>query len=238
MESLKGKNILVTGATSGIGRSLALKLSAAGANLAICGRSQQKMESLVKEISAGSAALIYSESFDLLDQQRIFSFVDNAHRTLGDFDILVNCAGANPAKGRIPEINVEDLEWMLKVKLVAPFLFMQEVYKRMRNLEQGMILNVMSTVCKFSNEDVASYTASKAGFDALAKVFRKEARAKGLRVCSIYPGGVDTPFRDIKKPEYLNSEEVADAIVMMLLQRPGASVDELVIRPMIEKNFS
>jgi len=71
----------------------------------------------------------------------------------------------------------------------------------------------------------------------LVKVFRKEARENNIHVSSIYPGGVDTAFRDISKPKYLNPEEVADSILFMMLFKNNGVIDELVIRPMIERNY-
>ena len=99
-------------------------------------------------------------------------------------------------------------------------------------------LNVLSTVCNFSNEGIGAYTASKASFDALVKVFRKEVRLKNIKVCSIYPGGTNTAFRNTNKPEYLEVESVVEAIFTMILVDLNASIDELTIRPMVEKNYN
>ncbi len=115
---------------------------------------------------------------------------------------------------------------------------MREVCKSMKKKKAGLIINVLSTVCNFSNEGIGAYTASKAGFDALVKVFRKEVRDSNIRVCSIYPGGVDTPFRAEARPTYLNAEDVVRAIMSMMQFDDYASVDELVIRPTVEKNYS
>jgi short-subunit dehydrogenase len=114
---------------------------------------------------------------------------------------------------------------------------MREVYKNMESVKRGTIINVLSTVCNFSNEGIGAYTASKASLDALAKVFRKEARLSNVKVCSIYPGGVNTSFRETTKPEYLEVESVVQAICTMILTDSNTSIDELVIRPMIEKNY-
>jgi NADP-dependent 3-hydroxy acid dehydrogenase YdfG len=103
----------------------------------------------------------------------------------------------------------------------------------------GVFINVLSTVCNYSNESLAAFTASKTGFDALVKVFRKEVRANNnKKVCTIYPRGVDTPFREASKPKDLKHKEIADAILYMILQDENSSVDELILRPLIEKNYS
>ncbi|WP_242156260.1 SDR family oxidoreductase [Aestuariivivens sediminis] len=235
-ERVKGKNIIVTGATSGIGKSLTLKLLDFGANVAFCGRSEDKMAQLLKEIN-GKANPYFYKVFDISMEQDIVRFVEQAAERLGEPDILVNCAGLNSAKDLVSDIKTSDLEWMLTINLVAPFIFMREVFKNMAPAKPGVFINVLSTVCNFSNEGIGAYTASKAGYDALCKVFRKEVRAYGKRVCSIYPGGVDSPFREASRPDYLKPEIVADTIIHMMPCDWNSSVDELTIRPMVEKNY-
>jgi NADP-dependent 3-hydroxy acid dehydrogenase YdfG len=230
------KNILVTGATSGIGKCLVLKLFELGFNVAWCGRNENKAAELILEIKNKKSNYFY-KTFDISKEDAIVNFVKEAHNKLGEFDILVNCAGLNSSKDLVSNIKTNDLEWMLKINLVAPFIFMREVYKIMSPESPGMFINVLSTVCNFSNEGIGAYTASKAGFDALVKVFRKEVRESNKRVCSIYPGGVDTPFREASRPKYLRAETVADAIISMLDYDSNTSIDELVIRPLIEKNY-
>jgi len=237
MSSVSNKVILVTGATSGIGRSLTAKLLAEGAHVAFCGRSKTKMDQLLNELDPYKSHFFH-DTFDISDEARIIKFVNDASNRLGKIDILVNCAGANSARDQVCNIKTSDLESMIKVNLVAPFIFMKEVYNScMSDRKEGLIINVLSTVCNYSNEGIGAYTASKAGFDALVKVFRKEARDNNVKVCSIYPGGVNTAFRSEDKPEYLNPETVVDAIISMMEFGGNAIVDELVIRPMIEKNF-
>lgn len=235
MDSLLNKNILVTGATSGIGRCLTKKLLESGANVAFCGRSENKMENFLTELKYLNN--YYYETFDISNEDDIINFVKNASNYLGQFDILVNCAGVNSARALVSDIKTADIEWMVKINMIAPFIFMKEVYKSMQIEKPGLFINVLSTVCNFSNEGLGAYTASKAGFDALVKVFRKEVRDCNKRVCSIYPGGVDTPFRDTARPAYLNVENVAEAIISMMLFDDKTSIDELVIRPIIEKNY-
>lgn len=239
--TLKHKNILVTGATSGIGRLLTERLSELECNLAFCGRSSEKMQQVVSSVTnlSSAASKHYYQAFDISDYNAIEHFVSNATSHLGRIDILINCAGANTSRDSVANIDIEALEWMLKVNMLAPCVFMQQVYKQsMKEQQKGMVINVMSTVCSFSNEGIAGYTAAKSGFDALTKVFRKEVREEGIKVCAIYPGGVDTPFRDSERPEYLEPNSVVDAIIYMANQSNNVCVDELVVRPLIEKNYS
>lgn len=157
----------------------------------------------------------------------------------GRIDVLINCAGANFARAPVSNLDTGDLRNMLEVNLIAPFFLMQSVFNEsMRERQTGTILNVLSTVCLYSNPNIGAYTAAKSGFDALVNVFRKETRNYGVKVCSIYPGGVDTDFRSNATPDYLTAQSVAESIIFMLSQEGNSALDSLTIRPMIENNFA
>lgn len=231
------KTFMVTGATSGIGREIVMRLVALGANVALCGRSEQKLKHLLEELPEHSGN-VYYRAFDATDSEMTKDFIAGALLELGQVDVLVNCAGANTSRHKVEALPVDTLNELLALNTVSPFVFMQEIYNRsMKPRNEGMIINVLSTVCHFSNEGIGAYTASKASFDALTKVFRKEVREYGIKVCAIYPGGVDTPFREAERPLYLSAEQVADAVLYMASQPAQAVVDELTIRPLVEKNY-
>lgn len=237
MKQVNQLNFLVTGATSGIGKLLTQQLINMGANVAFCGRSPAKMDDLLQQIGAANNTL-YHESFDATDFAHVKQFIANAHAALGGIDVLVNCAGANTARSTVADLAITDLQNHITLNTVSPFVFMQEVYNlAMKPREQGTIINVLSTVCQFANENIGAYTAAKSGFDALTQVFRKEVRPMGVKVCALYPGGVDTPFRSADRPEYLDAQSVCDAILFMATQEGVATVDELTIRPLVERNF-
>ena len=237
MNQLKSKHVLVTGATSGIGKALVCELLSLGAKVSFCGRSEQKLSQLIESLPQYNH-LMFFKTFDLEDLSAIPSFICQATAHQGQVDILINCAGANSARGKVSDIDLVDLQSMVNVNMLAPFVFIKEVLNHsMLPLQQGMIINVLSTVCLYSNEGIGSYTSSKAGLDALIKVLRKEVREQGVKVCSIYPGGVDTPFRSASKPEYLKESDIVNAILTMAQQSENSVIDELVVRPMVEKNF-
>jgi NAD(P)-dependent dehydrogenase (short-subunit alcohol dehydrogenase family) len=233
---LANKRILITGATSGIGRSLAIKLAKQGAQLAVCGRSEEKMQALIKELALHEKS-IFSRTFSVTDEYEIIRFVKDASNVLGGIDILINNAGVNPAKNKVAEIKTEDFDLMVAVNMRAPFIFMREVFNIMKGKKTGTVVNILSSVCLSSNETMGAYTASKAGIDALTKVFRKEARKEGIKVFGVYPGGVNTPFRTIERTDYMSPDSVADTIIPMLSLPDDVAVHDLVFRPMVEDNF-
>lgn len=237
MKPISEQLVLLTGATSGIGRQLAPLLAREGARLALCGRSAEKMARLIDELDTSSGSTFFGRTFCLSSEAEIVRFVADAERERGPIEILINCAGINSARGEVAEMNTADLDWMLTINLRAPMIFMRECFKHMRERRRGHIVNVLSTVCLFSNEGIGAYTASKAGLDALTKVFRKEARSAGVKVTSIYPGGVNTAFRAQSREDYLSPESVAEAIVAVLKLNDDTAVHEFIFRPMVESNF-
>lgn len=235
MSQLTGKVILITGATAGIGRALALQAAEKGARLALCGRTDQKMQTLCAELSEYPD--VFTQLFDITDEQCTIGFIKSVIERFGQIDILINNAGANTAKGNVTDIKTSDYEYMIKLNQVAPFVVMREVFKDMQTRKMGNIVNILSSVCKFSNPSMGAYTGSKDGFDGMTKVFRKEAAQHNVVVTAVYPGGVDTDFRVIERKDYLTADTVAKSIISLLELDSEAAVHELVLRPHIEKNY-
>lgn len=234
---LSGKTVLITGATSGIGRALAVAAAGAGANLALCGRDDGRMVSLLAELKGTRVGGIYAETFSVRDGEAVREFVSNAEEALGGVDILVNCAGLNSARGTVGEVRLEDWCEMMEVNAQAPLIFSQAVLPGMKERKAGMIVNVLSTVCLCSSEGLVSYTASKAACKAVTDIMRKEVRASGIKVLGIYPGGVNTAFRPQVRPEYMSAESVAAAILFQMTAPDDVVVHELILRPMVETNI-
>lgn len=231
------KCVIVTGGTSGLGKNLVIKLISSGAKVAFCGRSKEKMEKVLNEINIDAKNRIYYDTFDITDENKIISFVKSAEKELGIIDVLINCAGANTARATVEDINIEDMDLMIKVNTLAPLIFIKECYKGMKAKKDGLIVNIFSTCCLFSNEGLGSYTASKSALDGLTKVLRKEARKNNIRVCSVYPGGINTPFRSQEREDYLSPENTAEAILKALDIDSSVALDEIVLRPFIETNY-
>ena len=237
MNSLTDKIVLLAGATSGIGRCLAIQLAAQGARLALCGRSQEKLARLIAELESTGHPPALARAFCLSSEEAILEFVADTQTQLGPADILINCAGANTSRAPVSELETADLDWMMTVNFRAAFLFMREAFRQMQPRGSGHIVNVVSTVALFGNPGLGGYTASKWALEGLTKVFRKEAKTSGIKVTSVHPGGTDTDFRPADRPEYMSPESVAQAIVSVLALPDDAVVHDLVLRPPVEDNF-
>ncbi len=234
---LKNKNVLITGATSGIGRDITKRILQNQGNVACCGRSEAKLQTLMEE-NASFVGKQFYKAFDITREEDILTFIEEAGNAIGPIDILINCAGINSERAPVESISTQEFRRMIDVNLMAPFVFIREVYNQMIERQEGTIINILSTVCGFSNEGISAYTASKAGFDGFVKVLRKEARQNNVKVCSVYPGGVNTDFRSEPRPQYLSPAIVADSVLSVIQLNRESCMDELVIRPMVETNFS
>lgn len=226
------KTVLITGATDGIGKALALLL-AKDYNLALCGRSEEKMAQLRDSLGDCRA---YTECFDITDDEKRHAFCENVKKAFGSVDVLVNNAGANTKKDKITEINLEDLRYMFELNCVSALGMIQEVYPLMAEKRSGLIVNILSSCCLFNSPMTGSYSASKDAMEGISKILTKEVKADNIGVCSVYPGGVDSNFRAVPNHNYLKPETVAKMLKTCIENEEGC-VHDIVIRPFIEENL-
>lgn len=229
------QHILITGASSGIGRELAIQASQLGYRLSLCGRDSTKMAATLNQLTQSTS--VYSDCFCVSDEAACHRFVQQAEIENGKVDVLINCAGLNNARGMGHEVALEKLDWMMKINCYAPISFMQAALPKMQQAKAGTIINILSTVCLHANPGIAAYTASKSALDGYFKVMRKELKKEGIKCLSVYPGGVDTQFRQAERPLYLTAESVAKATLQLLNTDANTHIHELVIRPDVEDNF-
>ena len=226
------KTVMITGATDGIGKALAIMLSGEY-NLALCGRNEDKMNRLLEQLEG---CCVYAECFDITDSLQRRSFCRRAAAKFGTVDVLVNCAGANTKKDRVADINLDDLRYMFELNCVSAVGMIQEVYPLMAQKKSGLIVNILSSCCLFNNPTTGSYSATKDAMEGISKILTKEARADHIGVCSVYPGGVDTNFRATANPNYLRPETVA-GMIRQCIEVDDGCVHDIVIRPFIEENM-
>ncbi len=234
---MQNKTAIVTGASKGIGLALTRMLIENGVNVAVCARNIQPLVDLFS-VKGVDSSQYYVKSVDVKNEAEILAFVDEVADKFGSVDYLFNNVGMNTEKGEIFNITTAAFDDMVAVNLRAPMIFTREVSKLM--IEQkikGSIINTQTTCDLFSNPTTGSYTATKAGFDALSKVFRKELRDYEIKVMNVYPGGTDTPFRTNDRDDYLRPLNVAEAIIKQLTLADEIYLDDIVIRPLVERNF-
>ena len=186
---LKGKVVIVTGATSGIGRATALLFAEAGASVALVGRNGRELNRLAKEIEEQKGEAL-SIRADVTDERAAQSIVRKTVKEFSALDVLVNAAG-HIANGTIETTTLADWDAMMNVNLRAVFNLTQEATAHL-SARRGSIVNVSSVTGLRAFPGVLAYCVSKAGLDQLTRCAALELAAKGVRVNAVNPGVVVT----------------------------------------------
>jgi 3-oxoacyl-[acyl-carrier protein] reductase len=188
---LDGKTALVTGGGQGIGEAIARRLAAAGARVAIFDLNCASAAKIAQQITGLAFA------GDVTSESDIQLALGQVHQTWGPVNILVNNAGMVGKTAPVWELSKSDLERVLEVNLVGPFLWSKAVIADMLRRGYGRIVNISSIAGKEGNPRLAPYSASKAGLIALTKSLAKEVAGKGdITVNSITPAVIATPILD------------------------------------------
>ncbi|MBP7961045.1 MAG: SDR family NAD(P)-dependent oxidoreductase [Caldilineaceae bacterium] len=233
MDRLTGKTVLVTGASSGIGRAVALSCAQAGADVALVARSRGALEEVARLVQeAGGRAVVCVA--DVGDEAQILAAVDEAHRALGPIHVLVNNAGMNVTERTIRDTSSQQWRQLMEVNLTSAFLFTKAILPEMIERGGGTIINLASrsTLHPGLLGGVA-YSASKQGMDALTQITNEEANAHGVRACMLCPGTVNTPIVDrrsrppspTERQHLLQPEDVAEVVLLMASLPPRVNVE-------------
>ena len=191
MIDLKGKNIIVTGASGGIGNSIVEKLNQAGANLLASGTRIEKLDELKNKFDN-----IKILKFDISQIDKIDDFVENATKELGgNLDCIINNAGVTQDNLAI-RMSLDEWQKVININLTATFLINKSVIKKMLKNKSGKIVNITSVVGHTGNLGQANYTASKAGIIAMSKSLAIEYAKKNININCISPGFIKTAMTD------------------------------------------
>jgi 3-oxoacyl-[acyl-carrier protein] reductase len=191
MSDLKGKNIIITGASGGIGNSIVKKLYDNGANIIASGTRIEKLDELKKNFEK-----IKILKFDISQSNNIEEFIENATKELGgNLDCIVNNAGITQDNLAI-RMSLEEWKKVIDINLTSTFLMSKFAIKKMLKNKSGKIVNITSVVGHTGNLGQANYTASKAGIIAMSKSLSIEYAKKNINVNCISPGFIKTAMTD------------------------------------------
>ena len=191
MSDLKDKNIIVTGASGGIGNSIVKKLCELGANILASGTKLEKLEKLKSENKN-----IKILKFDISEIEKIDQFIEDASSELGgNLDCLINNAGITQDNLAI-RMSVEEWKKVIDINLTSTFLMSKSAIKKMLKNKSGKIINITSVVGHTGNLGQANYTASKAGIIAMSKSLAIEYAKKNININCISPGFIKTAMTD------------------------------------------
>jgi len=191
MMDLKNKNIIVTGASGGIGNSIVKKLNDCGANILASGTKIEKLEELKSKFKN-----IKTLKFDISQQDKIEEFIENANTELGgNLYCIVNNAGITQDNLAI-RMSLEEWKKVIDINLTSTFLLSKFAIKKMIKNKLGKIINITSVVGHTGNLGQSNYTASKAGIVAMSKSLAIEYAKKNININCISPGFIKTAMTD------------------------------------------
>ncbi|HYF76715.1 MAG TPA: SDR family NAD(P)-dependent oxidoreductase [Symbiobacteriaceae bacterium] len=190
---LTGKTVLITGASMGIGEALAEAFAAAGANLVLAARSENRLAEVAQHIRRHSVKTL-TVAVNVTREEDVRRLADEALSLTGRVDVLINNAGVG-MNGAVTDLDIAALRDCLEVNLVAPIRVIQAFLPSMAAGGGGTIVQISSVLGKVSVPYTAGYNASKHALNAISDALRLEAASKGINVVSVYPGSTESNFR-------------------------------------------
>lgn len=223
---MREKHVVITGASSGLGRAFARAFGAEGATVWLGARREKELREAAREVTeAGGVG--EPLKLDVTNDRSVEAFA----RKVEACDVLVNNAGIG-GSGRVDEMEVETWRRVLDTNLTGPFVVTKALLSRMREREgRRQIVNVVSVVGKNAFAGGGAYTASKFGLRGWTESLAAELAEEGIRVTAILPGYVATPLVGGGKARMIQPEELAKHVVELCLLPESMFVDELTVWP-------
>jgi len=240
---LKNKIILITGATSGIGRAVAYQAGKLGANLILLARRQEKLESLKQELVKNFGVKVFLINADIRDRELIKNNLNNLPSDFKNIDILINNAGLGITSDPIQKGELENWDVMIDTNIKGVLSMINFILPGMLERKTGHIVNLGSVAGHDCYPGGNIYSATKHAVRALSKSLRLDLLGTGLRVTDIAPGAVHTEFSEVrwadkkKSDDFyaqfapLKPEDIADNIIYAITRPSHVNIAEMVIYP-------
>lgn len=234
------KTALITGASSGIGKSIAERFAKEGYRLVLCGRNETALSQLAAELSKQTE--VHTLAFDVRDKVAVFEQIQQLPSPFGHIDILINNAGNAHGLDLIQDGNIDDWDAMFDINVKGLLYVSKAILPQMIERRNGHIIHIGSTAAKDVYPKGNVYCASKSAVDTLNEAFRLDLNGTGVKVGAVHPGMVRTAFSEVRFKgdveradsmyvgyQPLLSEDVAD-IVHFVVSRPyHVNIADLVV---------
>ncbi len=234
--------VLITGATSGIGRATAILFAVKGFDLILCGRRAEHLNALKTEL--GKKTKVHTLNFDVRDKDAVSEAIGSLPEAFSNIDILINNAGNAHGLDLINEGNSDDWDAMLDINVKGLLYVSKAIIPKMVERKAGHIINIGSTAGKEVYPKGNVYCASKHAVDALTTGMRMDLNPYGIRVGAVNPGAVETEFSNVRFKgddkransvydgfEPLVAEDIAETLLFVVTRPPHVNIADLTITP-------
>ncbi|RNL51237.1 SDR family oxidoreductase [Pedobacter jejuensis] len=224
---------LITGATKGIGKAIAIKLCKEGYDLVLVARNQNELEKFRDELSNfGRTIFIYAA--DCAVKQQVYELLNTIENEIGFIDVLVNNVGAF-MPGSLFDEDDETFEMQQQINVNAGYYISKLIGKKMRVAQRGHIFNICSVASNAPVKNGGSYSVTKAAMLSLNHVLRQELAPHNVKVTAFLPGSTKTSSWDgttIPDEKFVQPEDIAEILFTILNLSKGVNVDEVLITPL------
>jgi NADP-dependent 3-hydroxy acid dehydrogenase YdfG len=233
------KIAVITGAGSGVGRAVTLRLAREGWSIALTGRNQAPLDNTIRAAGVCEGKLLPFVC-DVANRESVAKMAREVQDQLGAASVLVNSAGTNVPNRALDVLSIEDFESMISTNLNGAFYCIHAFLPGMISAKNGTIVNIISDAAIQANAKAGGgYAASKFGLRGLTQAINYEQRGNGIRACALCPGDIDTPLLERRPnpptPEarrvMLQPDDVAECVMMAINLPHRVVIEELLIRP-------
>jgi NADP-dependent 3-hydroxy acid dehydrogenase YdfG len=235
---LKNQTAIVTGASRGIGKEIAIQLSNQGMNLALVGSSDEIFQT-AKELAEAGNINIKAFQVDIANEEQVTEMVKETISAFQSIDVLVNNAGIGFFK-TVDETSLDEWKKVFEVNVQGVFVASKAVLSHMKERKAGTIITISSDVGRYTIANGSAYTATKYAVQGFSGSLAQEVREYGIRVGTINPGMVDSYFNNgvqgaEEKKDWLKGKDIADAVVYMASAPKHMIIDEIVVHPLVQQ---
>ncbi len=225
--NFSGKNVVITGASGGMGVLLCEKLAQSGANLALCSNDKERLDALTDELSSKYSVKIVSKTLDITNEAEVESFINDAAQKLGKFSNLINLAGLS-IPNNYAETDLSVFETVMDVNIKGSFLTSKHFMPNAA--DSALIINIGSMAARNTNANAPIYCMAKAAVNKLSEGLLLQYAKKNIRVTTVNPGGADTPFwgtRSVDRTKLMTAEDVVEVIWFVLNMNENVQIHSI-----------
>lgn len=228
-------NAVITGASRGLGKSVALFLAEKGFNLHLIASKMESLNAVKKEVSSQFEVEVHTYACDFSVSSNTAQLGAKLADSLNSIELLINNTGAFEF-GSLTQTNTDQLSKLINVNVMGAFNISNALLPMLKTQQKGHVFNIGSIVTEHPRKDIAAYTISKFALKGYTQVLRDELKDAHVKVTEIVPGSINTSswdgVEDVPKNDFIQPQELVDAIWMCYRNTAASNIESFVIRPL------